>query len=103
MGTIIKRVEIKEVHSDEVGKFTSVFYYKLHKVLRVGLNENGEPTEAFCTFIIQHQNPIDYEFFHQEVYRNELAQNGNCDPKYIIPISKEEYEEEMKHETINNQ
>lgn len=98
-GDIIKRVQIDEKLSDEVGQYVSVFHYRLEKEVEAGMNHvTGEPCEAYCQVKLEHMNPISeesYKKIHEEEYRLQLAIKGKCDPQYITPISKEQYEAEI--------
>jgi hypothetical protein len=87
----IQSLEITYGTSDKITKHTSVFHYRLEKETGVGAGGS----EAYNRITLHHENPIDYDLFHNVLQREELARTANCDKKFIIPITKEQYDTEL--------
>lgn len=94
-GEVVKRVRISEEFSDEKGELETIFHFRIEK--EVGASNDPE-SPVYCQVKWQHKKPIpeeNYNKLHKEIYPQILAKKAECEPQYITPITKEEYDAEM--------
>lgn len=98
-GDVVKKVQIDEKLSDEIGEYTTIFYYRFEKETGVGIDHlTGQPCAIHCHIKYEHINPISeesYKIIHEVELRNQLARESECEPSFITPLSKEQYEAEL--------
>lgn len=96
----VSRVENTQVLSEKQGELQAVFYYRIEKEAGLSRNdENGETYPVYCHIKINYENEMSddtKEFAHKLYYPEQMAQEHEIDIEHITPISKEEYEMEMK-------
>lgn len=90
--TVVNRIESKIVYSEEIGKYTTRFYYRLEK--ETGASKDGI-SPVYCMQTIQHKNKINYDNF-SNFFREEIAKSGECSIEYVVPITKKQYQKEME-------
>jgi hypothetical protein len=88
---VITSIEFVNKFSDEKGQYTSIFYFRLEK--EVGVSKDGI-SPAYSKQTLEHNAPLDHDLITEEI-REDMATVSGVDKKYIVPITKEQYEEEM--------
>jgi|GEM_PF-2463576 len=73
------------------------FHYRLEKELKAGIDEQGNPAEAYAQFSFE--SPLDLseekiKKIHEGPGRRQIAMGDAEYMKYVTPITKEEYDRE---------
>lgn len=88
----ITHLSIDQKFSDEKGEFSETFYFRLEKESKMAKDENGDFAPAYCQIKLEAKQPIDFDHW-QKLNAEEIARSQECDIQYIVPISKEEYDQ----------
>lgn len=112
----MEKLIINERFKEKDGKYESHFHYIISKnVNRITKLTKDEDEDVYTKIVIRHENIIDMELFHMSTMRYDLAfklcgldmmkrqelddiQSSNVLDVFtnIIPITKEQYEENKK-------
>lgn len=87
--------------SERVQKIIELkFYFRLSAELKIAIDKDGNYGEVYscCTLTVENA-PTDEQMNKlQEAYRKAIAAQTNADIKHIVPISREEYMENIDDE-----
>lgn len=82
------------------------FHYRLEKELEVGIDEEGNPSEAYAQFSFE--SPLDLSAeklkeIHEGLGKRQIAMGDEEYMQYVTPITKEEYDRETAEEEETEQ
>lgn len=82
-----------------MSNYKTAFHYRLEKETNMAIDhETNEPCAAYCKIDLDHNKPVDFYSKVHKSYAEILAKQLGVDSKYVVPITKEEYEENNDEE-----
>lgn len=98
--SVVTKIKIDTIYSEEIGMYVAEFHYRFEKELGLGINPStGEPSEIYSKVAIEYKEPIPQDKLKSwHISRAPLSnvegvnEMTGAELKYIIPISREEYE-----------
>ena len=91
----VSKFETQQILSDHKGQYRTQWYFRLEP--ECGVSADGKSL-VFAIQTLEHDNPINEEMYikYSKTMQKNMAEYARVDEKYIIQLTKEEYNKQLK-------